>query len=523
MKGEIVVIDFGGQYTQLIARRVRELGVYSRVLWCDKATPEDLANAKGIILSGGPASVTGIDAPKYDPRILQTGKPTLGICYGFQLLGHAFGGIVQKGEKGEYGRTSVKIIDEGKLLEGLGSAQTVWMSHWDVVKQVPRGFRLSAVTEGNVAAAMECKEKHLYGVQFHPEVTHTPQGMNILSNFVFKIAGCQKNWNFENYIHQTLEYIEETVKGRDIIMFVSGGVDSTVAAALLAKAKEQQKNIGNMHIVHIDNGLMRTNESLTVVSCLKKLPGLGNIIFEDASQEFLTNLKGVVDPEQKRKIIGDTFVKVQEKIVQRLGLKPDTMLCQGTLYTDLIESGKGVGNKAATIKSHHNVNSPYILEKREKGLLVEPNREIFKDEVRRIGEKLGLPEALVWRQPFPGPGLAIRIVGGEVTPERLAIYRKADDIFLEEVEKAGLTRQIWQYFAVLLCVKAVGVMGDERTYQYICALRAVTSEDGMTADWFRMPHDVLDKITRRIINEVKGINRVLYDIGSKPPETIEFE
>jgi len=523
LQDKIVVIDFGGQYTQLIARRVREANVYSEVLRCDKATPEAVADAKGIILSGGPACVTAEDAPLYDPAILWTGKPTLGICYGFQLMAHALGGSVKKGERGEYGKTTV-YCRSSALFDGLDAKLTVWMSHGDLVERVPEDFRCIALTENNIAAAMHYPEKKLYGVQFHPEVTHTPQGTEILKNFVHKIAGCEPTWSLENHIESSFDYLDQTIKGRDVIMFVSGGVDSTVAATLLTKAKQQGRNIGNVYLVHVDNGLMRTNESAQVVEYLKKLPGLDEIIFEDASQQFLENLKGVIAPEQKRKVIGDTFIDIQRSIVKRLGLSESTMLCQGTLYTDLIESGQGVGNKAAVIKSHHNVNSPFVKEYREKGLLVEPNRLIFKDEVRKVGELLGLPEEVVWRQPFPGPGLAIRIVTGEVTPERIALLRQADDIFLEEVAKAGLAKQIWQYFAALLAgTKTVGVMGDERTEQYACALRAVTSADGMTADWFRMPHDVLDKVTRRIICEVKGINRVLYDCGSKPPETIEFE
>ncbi len=523
LQDKITVIDFGGQYTQLIARRVREAKVYSEVVGCDRARAVDLERSRGVILSGGPKSVTGKDAPEYSPDILSTGKPILGICYGFQLMAHHFDGHVEKGDKGEYGKTKVKIVKLSKLFEGLEPEQTVWMSHWDVVRTLPKEFVLTAATENGIAAAMEDGSRNLYGVQFHPEVTHTPRGMDMLRNFVYNIAGCEPSWSLDDYVMQSIDHIGRTVNGRPVIMFVSGGVDSTVAATLLTRAKAAGRNIGDVYIVHIDNGLMRLNESAQVLDYLKRSRGLENLMFEDASSEFLAKLKDVVDPEQKRKIIGDTFVSVMERIVQRLNLPEDTMLCQGTLYTDLIESGRGVGDKAAVIKSHHNVNSPFINNKRDLGLLVEPNREIFKDEVRKVGEILGLPEEIVYRHPFPGPGLAIRIVGGDVTTERLDLLRRADDIYLQEIRNAGLYKDIWQAFAALLCVKSVGVMGDERTHQYMCALCAVTSEDGMTADSFDLPKEVRSKVMTRIINEVKGINRVLVDETSKPPGTIEFE
>ncbi len=520
---KIAVIDFGGQYTQLIARRVRELGVYSRIFACDKVTVDDLAEYKGIVLSGGPKGCIGQDAPKYNRAVLEMDKPYLDICYGMQLRAHVNGGKVVHSEDREYGNIEVTVDTKDKLFTGLEKILDVRMSHGDTVQRVPRGYRVIARTENNLVAAMSNPEKRVYSVQFHPEVTHTQKGMDILRNFTYRIAGCKKSWGLGNYIDQTMDYIDKTVRGRDVIMFLSGGVDSTVAATLLARAKQLGKNVGNLYLYHIDNGLMRTNESQQVVEDLKKIPGLEKVVLYNASKQFLHRLRGVVDPEKKRKIIGDTFIDAQKQIMKHLKLGKNTMLGQGTLYTDLIESGKGVGRKAAKIKTHHNVGSPLVKKMAQKGLLVEPNREIFKDEVRELGEILGLPEEIVWRQPFPGPGLAIRIVGQAVTPERLAILRKADDIFLEEVKNAGLERKIWQYFAGLLNTKSVGVMGDERTHQHVCAIRAVTSRDGMTADWYAMPQKVMDRISTRIVNEVKGINRVMYDYTRKPPGTIEWE
>ncbi len=526
MKEEILVVDYGGQYTQNIARRVRELGVYSRIVSCDKVTARDIARASGIINSGGPKSCIDSDAPHYNPQLFVTDTPSLDICYGMQLRANILpGGEVVHGAKREYGRNLVTIVERNDTLyKGLEKRIQCWMSHGDKVTKIPDGYRVTAKTENGIIASMSNPARNSYSVQFHPEVTHTPDGMDILANFVYRIAGCKKgSWDLGKYVNTILNDIGKSVKGRDVIMFASGGVDSTVAAALLAKAKEKGKDVGRVYVVHIDNGLMRTNESKQVVEYLTKLKGLENLIFEDASAYFLDKLKGVVNPTRKREIIGDAFIDVQNKIIRRLKLSKNTMLCQGTLYTDLIESGKGVGTHASVIKKHHNVASPYVLKKRKKGLVIEPLRELFKDESRRIGEHLGLPQEIVWRQPFPGPGLGIRAIGRPLTKKRLDTLRRATDILEEEIEKACLDRKIWQYFPALLGTKAVGVKGDAGTHQEICAIRAVTSKDGMTADWYRFPHRVMDKISRRLMNEVPGIGRVLYDIGSKPPETIEFE
>ncbi len=526
MRDEILVVDYGGQYTQNIARRIRELGVYSRIVSCNKVTPRDIQRANGIINSGGPKSCIDPDAPHYNPLLFSTDTPSLDICYGMQLRANILpGGEVVHGKKREYGRNLVTIVERNDLLyKGLEKRIQAWMSHGDKVTKVPDGYRVTAKTENDIIAAMSNPALNSYSVQFHPEVTHTPDGMDILANFVYRIAKCKKgSWDLEKYVNNILNDIGKSVRGRDVIMFASGGVDSTVAAALLAKAKEKGKDVGRVYVVHIDNGLMRTNESKRVVEYLSKLKGMEKIIFEDESDYFLNKLKGVVNPIRKREIIGDAFIDVQQKIIKRLKLSKNTMLCQGTLYTDLIESGKGVGTHASVIKIHHNVASPYVLAKRKQGLIVEPLRELFKDESRRIGKYLGIPEEIVWRQPFPGPGLGIRAIGRPLTKKRLDSLRHATDILEEEIKKAGLDRKIWQYFPALLGTKAVGVKGDAGTHQEICAIRAVTSIDGMTADWFRMPHRVMDAISRRIMNEVSGIGRVLYDVGSKPPETIEFE
>ncbi len=526
MKEEILVVDYGGQYTQNIARRIRELGVYSRIVSCDKVTARDINQSDGIINSGGPKSCIDPDAPHFNPQSFVTDTPSLDICYGMQLRANILpGGEVVHGAKREYGGNLVTIVERNDALyKGLEKRIKVWMSHGDKVTKVPDGYRVTAKTENGIIASMSNPAQNSYSVQFHPEVDHTPNGMDILANFVYRIAKCKKgSWDLGKYVSNIFDYIGKTVKGRDVIMFASGGVDSTVAATLLAKAKEKGKNVGKIYVVHIDNGFMRTNESKLVVDYLSKLRGLENLIFEDASDYFLEKVKGVVNPTRKREIIGDAFIDIQEKVIKKLKLSKDTMLCQGTLYTDLIESGKGVGTHASVIKKHHNVASPYVLKKRKQGRIVEPLRELFKDESRKIGELLGIPSEIVWRQPFPGPGLAIRAIGKPLTAKRLETLRHATDILEEEVKKAGLDKKIWQYFPALLGTKAVGVKGDAGTHQEICAVRAVTSKDGMTADWYRMPHRVSDIISRRIMNEVPGIGRVLYDIGSKPPETIEFE
>ncbi len=494
MKGEVVVVSFGGQYAHLIARRVRDMGVYAKVTKASQTTMADLADAQAVILSGGPASVTGKDAPTYNPGLIRTDKPTLGICYGHQLLAHALGGTVEKGETAEYGKTTISIKEKDPLFEGLEGTINAWMSHQDHVRLPPTGFAITGLTENGIVAAMRSQDGNTFGVQFHPEVTHTPQGKQIISNFIYGIAKCQKNWSIEDQIEQTLDYIGETAQGRDVITFVSGGVDSTVTATLLNKAKKTGRNIGRVCYVHVDNGLMRTNESATVVKYLKEQAGIEDVILEDASEEFLNALKGVVDPEEKRKIVGDLFVRVQSRIRERLGFGADATLCQGTLYTDLVESGRGAAGTEDKIKTHHNVGSPEIVKKRETGGLIEPLGNFYKDESRRIGLLLGLSEELIYRQPYPGPGLAIRLIGQEVTKEKLDMLRKAEDIYAEEIKKAGLDRDISQYFAAILNSKAVGVMGDGRTHQNICALRAVNTADFMTADAAEIPYEVLKKV-----------------------------
>jgi GMP synthase (glutamine-hydrolysing) len=523
---QITVVDFGGQYAHLIRRRVRDLGVNADIKTCDKVTPDDLAGRKGVILSGGPASVTAADAPAYDPRILSRAMPMLGICYGHQLMAHALGGTVVKGKKGEYGPAMVQLADV-PLFDGVPSPLRTWMSHWDVVSKVPEGFRPSAITDGDGIAGMH--SDIFYSVQFHPEVEHTQHGNDILGNFIYKIAGCQKDWTLDDYVDETLNSIDRAVQGRDVIMFLSGGVDSTVAATLLSRARKEGKRVGKIHAVHIDNGLMRLDstgtrsESEEVVEYLRKLPGLEGTILEDASAYFLKKLRFATDPEVKRKIIGNAFGYVQQKVAERLNLPAETMLCQGTLYTDTIESGKGAGDKAATIKTHHNVGCKFIEDKKKAKLLVEPNSDWYKDQVRVIGRQLGLPEEYIERQPFPGPGLGIRIVDQEVTRDKCEILKKAEHIYEQEVMRAELHRQIKQYFAVLTSTRTVGVMGDERTHLPCIALRAVVTKDFMTAAPFKMPYEVLEKISTRIVNEVEGVNRVVYDITSKPPGTIEWE
>jgi len=525
MADEIAVVNFGGQTTHLINRRIRELGVKSRIINSKEATLEELLQLKGVILSGGPASCTDKDAPPYPEGLLEIGIPTLRICYTMQLSAHKLpGGEVLPGKKREYGPNNIEIALQDDLFEGLPGELKVWMSHGDTVSKPPFGYQVTAMTENGLIAAMSNSDKRAHCVQFHPEVTHTEHGMDMLSNFVYNIAGCTKgSWDLKQHVEQVKDYLGETIQGRDVIVFVSGGVDSTVAATILAKAKAEGRNVGNTYAVHIDNGLMRTNESAEVVEYLRKQPGLEQVIFKDYSSIFLERLKGVVDPEEKRKRIGDSFMKeCREAIMKELGLTEDnTVLCQGTLYTDIIESGGA--EQSARIKTHHN-RSPEVLKKIAEGKIVEPNRDLYKDDARAEGELLGIPRELLWRHPFPGPGLAIRIVGGDVTPERLAILRQADDIYISEIKKAGIYDQIWQAFAVLLAgSQAVGVGGDGRTYQYPIVLRAVESKDGMTADWYALPQDLQRRISTRITNEVAGVNRVVVDISSKPPATIEWE
>ena len=506
----IVVLDFGSQYTQLIARRLRELAVYSEILPPTTPAAEiKRRNPVGIIFSGGPRSVSEPGAPRTDPAIFALGTPTLGICYGMQLMTDELGGTVASAPHREFGLATVTLNAQGRLFKGLPPSLRVWASHGDFVAAAPAGFDVVATSANAPVAAMQDTGRDFYALLFHPEVVHTDSGTDILRNFAYDVCGCTGDWTMTSFVDESIGKIRDTVKDGRVVCGLSGGVDSTVAAVLLHKA------IGSrLTCIFVDNGLLRLNEAEQVRTRFARL-GL-NLEFVDASDLFLERLAGVTDPEQKRKIIGAAFIDVFEQRARELG--EFDFLAQGTLYPDVIESVSVVG-QSATIKSHHNVGG---LPERMKFTLVEPLRALFKDEVRAVGLTLGLDEELIWRQPFPGPGLAVRIVGA-LTRERLDLLRRADAIVADEVRKAGWYRRLWQSFAVLLPVQSVGVMGDERTYEYTAAVRAVESKDGMTADWARLPHDLLGSISSRIVNEVRGINRVVYDISSKPPATIEWE
>lgn len=509
MTDKIIVLDFGSQYNQLIARRIREMGVYSALLpHTIKASEiKAMEGIKGIVFSGGPKSVYDDDAFKVDEEIFNLGLPILGICYGMQLTAKYFKGEILSSPKREYGKMNILIEDKSLLFKDLYDEEEVWMSHGDHVAKIPQGFKLLAESQNGLVASIANEEKKIYCVQFHPEVRHTVNGNKMLHNFVFEICHANNNWSMKNYLDMQIEQIRKTVKDKKVLCGLSGGVDSTVVAVLLHKA------IGhNLTCMFIDHGLLRQNEGDEVMAACKKFDM--NVIRINAKERFLSKLQGVTDPEKKRKIIGNEFVYCFDEESRKLG--DFDFLAQGTLYTDVIESGTAT---AQTIKSHHNVGG---LPKDMKFKLIEPLNVLFKDEVRALGLEMGLPYEIVWRQPFPGPGLAIRIIG-DITEEKLEIVRKSDAILREEIASAGLDKEIWQYFTALTNMKSVGVMGDGRTYNYAIAIRAVTSIDGMTADWARIPYDVLDKISRRIVNEVAGVNRVLLDCTSKPPATIEFE
>ena len=508
----IVVIDFGSQYNQLIARRVRECRVYCRIEppGVDIETIKSL-KPDGIILSGGPSSIYEKNSPKIDPTIFDLGIPILGICYGMQFMIDALGGTVKKAAKREYGFAELNIKKPKSLFEKIDPSTTCWMSHGDSISKLPKGFSITALTNNTPVAAAENMKKNLYGLQFHPEVEHTPKGKQMLRNFLFNVCGSKRNWTMKAFAKESIQKIHEAVGDKKVILGLSGGVDSSVTAVLIHQA------IGkHLTCIFVDNGLLRLNEAAKLKIILKQHLKI-NIRFVNASKLFLDALDGVSDPEKKRKIIGKIFMDVFEAEAQKI--KGADFLAQGTLYPDIIESQSAFGGPTSIIKSHHNVGG---LPRKMKLKLIEPLKYLFKDEVRALGKTLGMPDELIWRQPFPGPGLGIRIIG-EITRKRLTVLREVDDILLEEVKANGYYKKLWQSFAVLLPIKSVGVMGDKRTYENIVAIRAVTSKDAMTADWARLPHKLLAKISNRIINEVNGVNRVAYDISSKPPSTIEWE
>jgi GMP synthase (glutamine-hydrolysing) len=515
----IVILDFGAQYTQLIARRIREQNVFSVVLPCTASLDEvKSCSPIGIVLSGAPWSVYDKDAPPADARVFELGLPVLGICYGLQFMVHTLGGKVRPAEKREYGHAEIDIVAESPLFAGLEKRQAVWMSHGDEALELPPGFILTAKTAHAVAGIQNAAKKW-FAVQFHPEVHHTRNGTEILRNFIFRVCGAKPLWTPQHFIDSTIEQVKREVKGGNAICALSGGVDSSVAAVMVDRALRDPGGKSRLTCIFVNNGVLRKNEFEKVQQTLRDKLGL-RLHAVDATDRFMNRLKGVSDPETKRKIIGNEFISVFEDEAHRIAQEEGSVdyLVQGTLYPDVIES-RSVRGPSQVIKSHHNVGG---LPEKMKLKLIEPLKDLFKDEVRKIGRDLDMPEEILQRQPFPGPGLAVRILG-EVTPERLALLRECDDIVVGEIKNAGLYKKIWQSFAVLLPIMSVGVMGDMRTYAYTCAVRAVNSEDGMTADWVPLPHEVLKKISTRIVNEVNGVNRVVYDITSKPPGTIEWE
>jgi GMP synthase (glutamine-hydrolysing) len=514
---KILVLDFGSQYTQLIGRRIRELGIYAQIEQGDTALDaRKLEGAKGFILSGSPHSVYETGSPRPHRSVFEAGLPILGICYGIQALTFDSGGEVARLGEREYGRKDVRIIKDDPLFEGLPRSFSSWMSHGDSIAKAAPGFEILASSDGGIPAALRDRGRNIWGLQFHPEVSHCEGGMRILENFASLICGASRQWSMEAYLDEVAARIRGRVGSSDTLLLISGGVDSTVAGALLLRILPREK----VHLLYIDTGLMRESESEEVMRNLRAL-GAVHLHKVDAEDEFLGALAGVEDPEKKRKIIGDLFITIQEREVGRLGI-PDAFLAQGTLYTDLIESGKGVGNKAQVIKSHHNVRSPLVERKRAEGRIIEPLDRLYKDEVRALGRLLGVSDEVVHRHPFPGPGLGVRILG-EVTKERCDLLRAADAIYIQELKQRGLYDKIWQAFSVLLPIRSVGVAGDERKYGFVLALRAVVSEDGMTADVYPFESKDILAISSAITNRVPGIGRVVYDISSKPPATIEWE